>query len=187
MIRIRPIEAADAADAARLSGELGYPATPQEVAARLAGLAGRAGDGLFVAELSPEGVVGWIHVSEDATLTDGPIAEIRALVVDAGFRSRGVGRALVAEAERWAAGRGYPRVRVRSRIARADAHRFYGSCGFAVSKTQRVFDKAIGKELTAASSLSRREREYQRLPPPPGEGEGVGPPSGARAEAKGRE
>lgn len=143
MPRIRPMELRDAAAAARLSGELGYPVTEQEVAARLSGLAGRSENGVFVAELSSGAVVGWIHVSEDRTLTDGPTAEIRGLVVDARFRSQGIGRALAEEAERWAVSRGYPLVRVRSRIAREDAHRFYRTRGYAVDKTQHVFSKPV--------------------------------------------
>ncbi|HYB53992.1 MAG TPA: GNAT family N-acetyltransferase [Thermoanaerobaculia bacterium] len=146
MTHIRAMAAADAAAVARLSGELGYPTSGAEVSARLAVLAARKEDGLFVAELSPGEIVGWIHVSVDATLTDGPIAEIRGLVVDARHRGQGIGRELVAEAERWAAAHGHPRVRVRTRIARDDAHRFYRSCGFGLAKTQHVFDKKVEGE-----------------------------------------
>ena len=142
-VRIRPMKAADAGAVARLSGELGYPAAPGEIASRFDGLSGRPAGALFVAESAPGEVIGWIHVSEDATLTDGPIAEIRGLVVDSRMRSRGVGRTLVQAAEDWAASRGYPRVRVRSRIAREDAHRFYVSAGYAMAKTQHVFDKLL--------------------------------------------
>ncbi|MGE5279037.1 MAG: GNAT family N-acetyltransferase [Acidobacteriota bacterium] len=143
-VRIRPMKTDDAAAVARLSGELGYPAAAEEIAARLAGLSGRPAGALLVAEAAGE-VIGWIHVSEDATLTDGPIAEIRGLVVDSRMRGRGVGRELVGAAEGWAASRGYPRVRVRSRVAREDAHRFYGSAGYAIAKTQHVFDKNLVK------------------------------------------
>ena len=144
-VRIRPMKAADAAAVARLSGELGYPAAAGEIASRFDGLSGRPAGALFVAESAPGEIIGWIHVSEDATLTDEPIAEIRGLVVDSRMRSRGVGRALVGAAEDWAASRHYPRVRVRSRIAREDAHRFYGSSGYSIAKTQHVFDKFLGK------------------------------------------
>jgi len=142
-IRIRPMTADDAAAVAGLSGELGYPAEAGDVALRFAGLSERPAEAVFVAESAPGQVIGWIHVSEDATLTDGPIAEIRGLVVDSRMRSRRVGRTLVQAAEDWAASRGYPRVRVRSRIAREDAHRFYGSAGYAMAKTQHVFDKLL--------------------------------------------
>jgi GNAT superfamily N-acetyltransferase len=138
------MEAGDAGAVARLSGELGYPAAADDIATRLAGLAGRPGQALFVSEAPSGEILGWIHVSADATLTDGPTAEIRGLVVDARFRRQGIGRALVAEAERWAASRGYPRLRVRSRIVREDAHRFYRARGYAADKTQHVFSKPLG-------------------------------------------
>jgi GNAT superfamily N-acetyltransferase len=128
---------------ARLSAELGYPAVAKEIASRFAGLSGRPAGAVFVAETSHGEVIGWIHVSEDATLTDGPIAEIRGLVVDSRTRGRGVGRALVDAAENWAGSRGYPRVRVRSRVVREDAHRFYASAGYSIAKTQHVFDKLL--------------------------------------------
>ena len=143
-VNIRPMRDGDPEAVARLAGELGYPAAAGDIATRLAALSARSGDALFVAE-SPTGeVLGWIHVSEEATLTDGPIAEIHGLVVDTRFRSRGIGRALVAEAERWAISRGCPRVRVRSRIVREDAHRFYRARGYGVEKTQHVFSKPLG-------------------------------------------
>lgn len=140
---VRPMEERDARSVARLSGELGYPADARDIVRRLGGLAGRPDMALLVAVDPAGAILGWIHVSEDSTLTDGPIAEIRGLVVEEGSRGRGVGRALVEASERWAVSRGYPRVRVRSRIARADAHRFYEACGYALEKTQHVFFKPI--------------------------------------------
>jgi len=142
-ISVRPMEESDARSVARLSGELGYPADARDIVRRLGGLAGRPDLALLVAVDPTGAILGWIHVGEDATLTDGPIAEIRGLVVAEGSRGRGVGRALVEASERWAASHGYPRVRVRSRIARADAHRFYEACGYALEKTQHVFSKPI--------------------------------------------
>ncbi len=140
---VRPMEERDADAVARLSGELGYRADARDIVRRLGALAGRADMALLVA-VDPAGtILGWIHVGKDATLTDGPVAEIRGLVVAEGSRGRGVGRALVEASERWAASRGNPRVRVRSRIARADAHRFYEACGYALEKTQHVFSKAL--------------------------------------------
>jgi len=141
--------AEDAGAVARLAGELGYPADPGEIASRLSPLAGRSDHALFVAEAGE--VVGWLHVSEDASLTGEPAAEIRALVVDARFRGRGVGRALAAAAEAWAASRRHVRVRVRSRVARADARRFYEGAGYALSKTQNVFEKPVGPSVSGAT------------------------------------
>ena len=141
---VRPMESRDAASVARLSGELGYPVAECDVRVRLARLSGRAAEALFVAEDPPGEVVGWIHISEDATLTDGSTAEIRGLVVDARSRGKKIGSVLLEHAESWAAARGYRRVRVRSRTWREDAHRFYRTNGYDLEKTQHV----LGKPLT---------------------------------------
>ena len=139
---IRPMAAADAGEAARLAGELGYVSDPLAVAARFAALAAST-DAVLVAENGGGGLSGWIHVARDATLTHEPAAEIRGLVVDAASRRRGVGRALVAAAEAWARERGLARVRVRTRVTRTEAHAFYVECGYTLEKTQEVFEKRL--------------------------------------------
>ena len=69
--------------------------------------------------------------------------ELADLVVHENARGARVGEALVAEAERWAAGRGCVVMRVRSNVVRERAHRFYERLGYAVFKTQRVFGKDL--------------------------------------------
>jgi len=132
----------DLADVARLSGELGYPLDSAEARQRFDTLSPRK-HGLFVAEESSQ-VVGWIHVSAEETLTDEPKTLIDALIVAASARSRGIGRLLVGEAEAWAAARGHQMLRVRTRVTRERAHSFYRKAGFALDKTQHVFDKNLG-------------------------------------------
>ena len=141
--RVRAMMRSDAGEVARLAGELGYPARAAAIAKRLSTLAADRDHCLRVAAAPNGAILGWIHASRDATLIDEAIAEIRSLVVDARARGRGVGRALVAEAERWADSRGLARVRVRSRTARRGAHRFYLAVGYAWTKTQRVFDHVL--------------------------------------------
>jgi len=132
----------DAAAVAALSGELGYPASARDVAERWDRLAGRAEHAVFVAD--EEGrVAGWAHVHDDWTLEAGHSAELMGLVVSEARRGAGVGRALVAEAERWARTRRCPRLRVRSNVIREDAHRFYDALGYRRVKKQLVFDKAL--------------------------------------------
>jgi hypothetical protein len=46
-------------------------------------------------------------------------------------------------AEAWARDHRYRSVRVRSRIARAEAHRFYERLGYSRIKTQHSFGKSI--------------------------------------------
>ncbi len=150
-MRVRPMTASDVERVAALCGQLGYPSTPAEVAARFKGLAARPANAVFVAEDEGDGgpessgrtVVGWVHVQEVLTLEAGPWADLGGLVVQDGVRGRGVGRLLVEAAEQWAAARGYPEMRVRSNVVRADAHQFYRRLGYEVVKTQMNFRKPL--------------------------------------------
>ena len=139
---IRPMVGGDARAAAALSGELGYPAAERDVADRWETLAARGDHAVFVADEDGQ-IAGWVHVHDDWTLETGHTAELMGLVVTEARRGAGVGRALVAEAERWARTQGCPRLRIRSNIVREDAHRFYEALGYARVKRQEVFDKTI--------------------------------------------
>lgn len=139
---IRTAVPADAAVLADLAGQLGYPTSPAEMLERLHGLAAHGRGEVLVAE--SEGVVrGWLHVLDVHTLETPAHGEIAGLVVDAGARSRGVGRELVAAAEAWAAAHGLPLLRVRSNVVRERAHRFYERLGFRRVKTSAVFAKEL--------------------------------------------
>lgn len=153
-VAIRPLAESDLPEVARLSGQLGYPASLTDLTQRLAELVSSPAHGLFVAESDDrlfvaeskgEGVAGWIHVRGSQGLTHAPEAEIVALVVDEPRRGHGVGAALVAQAEEWARAQSLPRIRVRCQIRREDAHRFYAREGYELEKTQHVFGK--GKPL----------------------------------------
>jgi len=143
-VKIRPMTPEDLADVARLSGELGYPLDAAEAQRRFDALASER-HGLYVAEGDGR-VVGWIHFSADESLADEPKTVIDALIVDENVRSRGIGRLLVAQGEAWAAQRGHRTLRVRTRITRERAHKFYRRAGFILDKTQHIFDKTIGDE-----------------------------------------
>jgi GNAT superfamily N-acetyltransferase len=128
---IRTAKPSDAEFIAVLSGQLGYPVTPEEMVQRLGGLTDA--DAVFVAEH------GWIHVAERRSLESPTHAEILALIVDVKHRGAGVGRALLDRAAAWARERGLAELRVRSNVVREKARAFYERHGFAVVKTQRVF------------------------------------------------
>ena len=82
-----------------------------------------------------------IFSSIRASLTDEPCAEIGGLVVAAASRGKGLGGALLRAAEAWAHALGCGCLRVRSRVERERAHRFYERAGFVRAKTQAVFGK----------------------------------------------
>jgi GNAT superfamily N-acetyltransferase len=92
---------------------------------------------------SGERLLGWMHVEHRFSLEGGDRAELMGLVVDAGARRHGVGRALVAAAENWSRGRGLPSLTVRSNAARELSHPFYEALGYRRDKTQHVYSKAL--------------------------------------------
>ena len=141
-IVFRRVKASDAEAVARLSSELGYPATAEEMERRIERIDTLRDHAIFAACLDGE-VAGWIDVGAVHHLQAEPYAEIGGLVVSEKHRSRGIGRKLVAEAERWAVERGLTTIRVRSQIAREAAHRFYLREGYARTKTSAVFSKTL--------------------------------------------
>jgi GNAT superfamily N-acetyltransferase len=104
-VRVRAATLADAAALAPLSGQLGYPATSEEIARRLRRILDDAEHAVFVAEAAGR-VAGWVHVFVSRTVEANARAEIGGLVVDEAARSQGIGRALMARAEAWAREKG---------------------------------------------------------------------------------
>lgn len=146
-MRIRPMTAADAGEVAALCGQLGYPSTPAQVAHRFGLLAERPESAVFVAEAeddeAEERVAGFVHVQGRLAVESDPRAEIAGLVVEEARRGAGVGRALMAAAEDWAADHGYDEVTLHSNVARERAHHFYQSLGYAITKSSHMFRKAL--------------------------------------------
>jgi GNAT superfamily N-acetyltransferase len=59
-----------------------------------------------------------------------PSGQIVAMVVGEKYRRRGIGQALLAQADVWFAARGVQRVSLTSALHRSDAHAFYRACGY---------------------------------------------------------
>jgi GNAT superfamily N-acetyltransferase len=142
-IRTRPMRAADFMRVAELCGQLGYPSTFGQVATRFRYCSDCCDPGMFVAEDSVGRVIAWTHVVERLLLQAEPTAEICGLVVDKDARRTGVGRALVAAAERWAMARGFSEVVVRTNVERPEAPSFYRRVGYDLVKTSRKFRKRL--------------------------------------------
>lgn len=140
---VRELALADAEAAARLSGELGYPVSAQQMAARISAQTHLPDHVTYVAAEPDSGVVGWIDVGIVHHLQADPYAEIGGLVVSNHVRSLGIGRKLLARAEAWAVERRVQRVVVRSQIARERAHQFYLREGYQRTKTSAVFAKDL--------------------------------------------
>ncbi len=141
-LKIRPTRSSDATRLAELSGQLGYPATKQEILQRLKRIKPASLHAIFVAELAGE-VAGWLHVSVSPLLEVPLRAEVNGLVVDEQQRSAGAGAKLLLAAEKWAAAKGCKSMSVRSNVIRDRAHAFYESNGYEHYKTQKAFRKPL--------------------------------------------
>jgi GNAT superfamily N-acetyltransferase len=141
-VKVRWAAPKDARRIAELSGELGYPATPSEISARLNKLRRSRLDAVFVGE-SDGDVVGWVHVSVCHLLEVPTRGEINGLIVADGQRSKGAGAILLQAAEDWARRKKCEHMSVRSNVIREAAHTFYERHGFVHYKTQKAFRKVL--------------------------------------------
>jgi GNAT superfamily N-acetyltransferase len=132
-LKFRLAEAGDARILSELLAELGYPAPPEEIPARLISLAASPKVLVLVATVDEE-VAGLITTHVYSTIhAQAPVALITALVVSSRHRGRGIGSALVVEAEQWAIGNGVRRISVGSGLQRIETHGFYEARGYARS------------------------------------------------------
>jgi len=142
-VKIRMARRTDAERIAKLSGELGYPASAKQIATRLRQLRPATKHAVFLAESPEAGVIGWVHVSTSHLLENDLRAEVNGLIVAEGQRSGGAGAKLLQAAENWARKRGCKGMNVRSNVIRERAHKFYEMNGYEHYKTQKAFRKAF--------------------------------------------
>jgi N-acetylglutamate synthase-like GNAT family acetyltransferase len=140
---IRGATLADAAEIARLSAQLGYPAEVAVFAGRLERLLPLATHAVLVCEGGDGRLAGFVGLEQRLMIESGDKAEIVGLVVDAAARRAGAGRRLVAAAEDWARARGLRELFLRSNVVRPEAHAFYPALGFERNKTQHVYRKPL--------------------------------------------
>jgi predicted N-acetyltransferase YhbS/8-oxo-dGTP pyrophosphatase MutT (NUDIX family) len=138
---IRPAGLADAAAIRRLNRDgLGYDYPAEQTIAQLTRLLASPLDRLLVAETAGV-VVGYIHLGAYECTYSDSLKNILALVVDAAYRGRQIGRRLLRAGETWARSAGSAGVRLVSGSARSEAHRFYLACGYVLRKEQKNFIK----------------------------------------------
>ena len=133
-LTIRPATAEDAESIATLFTDEGYPAGATDIVERLARFASDHSR-VLVAE-HEDVLLGFVAVHALPRFEhDDRILRILALVVDAGARERGVGKALMAEAERVAQELGCAFLEVTAGHHRPEARRLYESLGYDGSVT----------------------------------------------------
>ncbi len=140
---IRECRAADAEAVSELSTQLGYTVPEVVIQQRIASLSKDHDHVVVVACDSNGKVIGWMDLGLSFHLQSGRYCEIGGLVVAEGARGNGVGRDLVAYAERWGASKGVAKILVRSNAKRTDAHRFYLRENYEIVKTSAVFEKHL--------------------------------------------
>ncbi|MGB7438807.1 MAG: GNAT family N-acetyltransferase [Candidatus Acidiferrum sp.] len=142
-VKIRRARLEDAGRIAVLSGQLGYPATKEQMKIRLKRALKAKNGTCFVAETKKDGLIGWTHVSVTPLLEVEQRAELNGLVVDEKARSCGAGGELLKATENWARKMGCVGMSVRSNVLRKRAHGFYLKRGYEHYKTQKAFRKDL--------------------------------------------
>jgi len=127
---IRYAQPGDAAALAQLMCELGYETTKSEMQMRLQRIATDERYRTFVAVRDGNacGMIGTL--TYPSIEHNDPSGRIVALVILRTMRRRGIGRALLATAEKDFALRGIRRIGLNTQLAREDAHKFYESLGY---------------------------------------------------------
>ena len=141
---VRPVTAADAAALRPLLAQLGYALDEGEIRQRIGRIVAAGGHYLVAAEEADGSLAAFLHVYGRAALEKPPEAVVQALVVRDSLRGKGVGRAMMALAERWARDAGYRYVSLGSQVSRDGAHAFYEGIGYARYATSHQFRKTVG-------------------------------------------
>jgi GNAT superfamily N-acetyltransferase len=158
-ISVREARLSDADELADLTIQLGYAVDVPAVQRRLTGLLQRTDQRFIVADVEGH-VAGWLHAAISESVEADPYVAIVGLVVDRGHRRHGIGRRLLAKAEKWAREQRCTVVRLRSSAARTAAHRFYEHVGYTNIKTQYAFAKSVdGDERDFEAFVPRVDRE----------------------------
>ena len=128
-VTLRPATAADAERIASLFTDEGYPAGPSDIVDRL-GRFDSEHSRVIVADHGGE-VLGFVAVHALPRFEHSDrIVRIMALVVDPGVRERGIGRLLIAEAERIGQEVGAAFAEITAGHHRAEARRLYEELGY---------------------------------------------------------
>ncbi|AKM18320.1 MULTISPECIES: GNAT family N-acetyltransferase [Bacillaceae] len=131
-MEIRKATSNDIPELASLMEQLGYPTSVEQMRIRFSNIESNPSYHTLVAEYDGK-VVGMIGLCTGVFYElDGSYVRIVALVVDSNYRSKGIGRKLIEEAESWAKRQGAISIGVNSgnRTERLTAHQFYINMGY---------------------------------------------------------
>ncbi|MFD0697692.1 GNAT family N-acetyltransferase [Paenibacillus sp. GCM10027628] len=135
MLVIRQFSFQDLDVITELMGDLGHPTTKELMLKRMEVISSNPMYCTFVAEIEGN-VVGMVGLRQLYTYEGDNVAgQISVLVTKAEYRGKGVGKALIKQAETWAKEHGANVIVLTSgsRPEREEAHEFYKHLGFTVS------------------------------------------------------
>lgn len=139
-LQIRPATPSDAGDVARLLGQLGVDATPDDAGERLARVTGGRATVLLACRDGAVVGLATAHIL-DVLNRPRPVTWLTLLVVDEAVRGTGVGRALVEAVEAFAREAGCERLSVTTHEHLTGARAFYPAVG--LPPTGRRFGKML--------------------------------------------
>ncbi|MEW9033331.1 MAG: GNAT family N-acetyltransferase [Planifilum fimeticola] len=143
---VREFTLKDTEAAAELMAHLGYPTSAGSMNRRMERICSDPMYRTWVAEYHGR-VVGLVGARKVILYESDQIAiQVAALVTDPGYRGRGIGRALLRQAEKWAEQEGAAQIYLTSgnRPERRDAHRFYKQSGYEITGFR--FSKRVGRK-----------------------------------------
>jgi len=135
---IRPANKSDGPELTRLTNQMGYPSSESTVFNILEKVIGQPNQQVFIAQIN-DTVVGYIHLVVSQANDSASAAEIAAMVVHESYRGRGVGSALLRQSRNWGEKSGIHNIKIRNRLIRESAYRFFEHLGFRQIKTQQIF------------------------------------------------
>jgi GNAT superfamily N-acetyltransferase len=142
--RLRAMTAADIVDAVPLLAQLGYEIDAGEAEARVRAILAAPDHSLLVAERDGRAVA-LMHVFARPAIENPREAVVQAIVVDEDWRRAGIGRLLLAAAERWGREHDCRSLVLSSNVVRAPAHAFYAALGYRVAATAYVLRKELSR------------------------------------------
>ncbi len=139
---ITPMSESHLSQVAKLSDQLGYPVTLQDLRGRFTHLSSSPRHSFLVYEEN-KNILGWIHLERVEDLIEEDKVEVKAFVVEENSRGSGIGKALLEAAEKWAKTYQLHTIYLNCNILRERTHKFYAREGFVNYKTSRFFEKKI--------------------------------------------
>ena len=156
-VTLRDANPADAQVIADLLEQLVHPISTETTRHQLVLLSGTGNDRVLVAEAEGR-VLGGVGLHWTPLLHWGqPLGRVTVLVVNEAVRGQGIGRALVAEAERLLGEAGCGAAEVTSNVRRAEAHAFYLRLGY--GQPSAYFRRGLDDRPEDGLRESQRERQ----------------------------